>query len=82
MNEELAVQKLIDHEERLKRIEEGMFTKKEGRKLFETMDDVHRIVQKLDQELTMGTQRVNRIEKTVERHEQDILGIKTAITVN
>jgi uncharacterized protein YjgD (DUF1641 family) len=50
MNEDKVLQKLIEHDERLDRIEENMATKADTRSITGTMDEMMVILKRLDQE--------------------------------
>ena len=48
--EDKIIQKLIEHDERLERIENEMATKKEVREILDTLDAMTTILKHLDQE--------------------------------
>lgn len=66
MNEQKIIEMLLDHEERLVRIEENMVTKAEMRGVYEGLDAILTIVKRTEQELIMIGQRVSRNEKNIE----------------
>ncbi|MCC7356740.1 MAG: hypothetical protein IT410_03995 [Candidatus Doudnabacteria bacterium] len=67
MNEEKILSKLIEHDERLDRIEQNMATKSELGALSNAIDKVLVIVQKLDQERIFTYKWISRIEGDIDR---------------
>ena len=72
MNEDKIIGMLLDHEERLVRIEENMATKADLRNMQATMDEILGVVKTTNQELIMLGQRVVRNEQKCERDMQVI----------
>lgn len=70
MNEQKIISMLLDHEERLTRIEENMATKQDISGIHNAIDAVLKIVMRTEQELIMLGQRVNRHEQRIERLEE------------
>ncbi len=68
MNEDKIIQKLLDHDERLERIEEKLndvSTKEDINKISSTLDEILGYVKKNDQEITFMGQRVKRNEEDI-----------------
>jgi len=62
MNENLILEKLVDHEERLTRIEQNMATKADMRNLHNYIDEAMVILKRLDQERVITAHRIEQIE--------------------
>lgn len=67
MNEDKILQKLVEHDERLDRIEQSMATKADIRDLHTVMDRALNILDRLDQERLFTVEWVKRIENDVEK---------------
>lgn len=68
MDEDKVIQKLLDHDERLDRIEERLkntSTKEDINKMFEKQDEILKYLKKNDQEITFMGQRVKRNENDI-----------------
>lgn len=65
MNEDNVIEMLLDHGQRIKKIEETMVTKVEfseaNSKMTETLDEVLKIVKDTQQEMVMMRHGMNRI---------------------
>lgn len=72
MNEEKIIQILLDHEERLERIEQNMVTKDEFRMSLGTLDSLMVMIKKMDQELAMFTHGMQRLTRVVEAHDKTL----------
>ncbi len=59
--------KMLEHEDRLTSIEENMATKGDIREISNTLDTLVRLAQKKDQELTMVTHGMRRMQDDIER---------------
>ena len=79
MDEDKIITTLIDHGERLDRIEQNMATKADVSGIHKTLDEILGVVKKNDQEMTMMGSRVKRIEKKIEEHDKDIQQIKPLV---
>jgi chromosome segregation ATPase len=73
---ELIVTKLLDHDNRLERIEENMATKQDLSGISNTLDKLVGLVQKTDQELVFMGNRVNRLEEQTSLNTADIKKMK------
>jgi len=73
--------KLIEHDERLERIEENMVTKLEHNEVIDTLDKIMTILKRLDQERIFTKEWIKRIDKKVEKHDQDIAQIKEVLKI-
>ena len=67
MEDSKVIEKLIEHDERLDRIEKNMVTKLEFHELTDTMDKAMVILQRLDQERVFTSEWIRRIEGDVQR---------------
>ncbi len=76
MNEDKIIQKLIEHDERLDRIEEKMATRADLNDIRTTMDAMLGILNRLDQERIFTVEAIRRIENEVQVHSQEIKQIK------
>lgn len=65
MNEEKIIDLLINHEERLIRIEENMATKEDIRGIHEVMDVILKNTKRNEQEIIMMGQRVSCNERDI-----------------
>ena len=65
MNEEKIITTLLDHGERLTRIEERMVTKDDLKPIIKALDQQSVILQRLDQERVFTIERVKGIEKDI-----------------
>lgn len=79
MNEDKVIHMLLDHEERLTRIEQNMVTKSDHREVMDTLDKIVTLMEKKDQELTMLARGERRQTDIMERHERDITRIKPLV---
>lgn len=58
---------VVDHTERLDRIEENMVTKKDHQEVMNALDKLIKLSEKKDQELTFMGNRVRRVEDDVKQ---------------
>ena len=58
---------VVDHTERLDRIEENMVTKKDHQEVMNALDKIIKLSEKKDQELTFIGNRVRRVEDDVKQ---------------
>ena len=82
------VERSVDHEDRLIRIEENMFTKEDGQKILNAIDSFAGSVSRLDDENVVGNEVMKRIgddvvvqKKMVDRHEVEIQKLKKKVAV-
>lgn len=68
MNEEKIVQKLIEQGERLVYIEENMTTKTQFNDAINKIDQVIKIVTRIDEERIFTNSHINRIENEIEEN--------------
>lgn len=71
MNEDLVIKKLLEHDERLQRIEETMATKDNIRGLLDGQDQMMVILKRLDEERVFTYEMVKRIEGRVDFLEKE-----------
>lgn len=69
---DFIVTKVLEHDERLQRVEENMVTKKDHQEVMKTLDKLVGLVQKTDQEITFMGNRINRIEEQTSKNTKDI----------
>lgn len=81
MNEKIAA-KLIQHDKALGEIKDSMVTKKEHQDVLDSLDQILRIVKRLDQERTFSNQWAKGVNKDIEKQEQEIIKIKKAVNVS
>ncbi|MCX7779085.1 MAG: hypothetical protein N2259_02480 [Patescibacteria group bacterium] len=81
MPQDKIILKLLEHDERLERIEEKMATKDDMREIMEMLEGITTIAQRLDQERIFTAEWVKRIEKEVEEHRQEIIKIKKVLKI-
>lgn len=73
---DFLVKKVLEHDDRLERIEENMATKQDLRGITDTLDEILKITRKTDQELTFMGSRLRRVEDQTEQNTLDIQKIK------
>ena len=76
---DFIVKKVLEHDERLDRIEENMATKTDIRGINDTLDVLVKLAQKKDQELTFMGSRVGRVEEKTDQNTKDIQKMKPAL---
>lgn len=85
MDEEKVIEMILNHEGRLKWLEENIVTKADfqshDQRTAKTLDEILGIVKKVDQELTMMGSRVGRVEEKVERYDKDVKKVKLKLKV-
>jgi len=81
MDESKIINKILDLDGRLNDIENSMLNKTDGEQLTATLDSIHRIVQRLDQERIFTTEWVKRIERDVEQQKLEIDKIKRVLDI-
>lgn len=72
MNEEKILDKLIEHGERLEKIEDRLETMPTKDELFSKLDSMVTILQRLDQERVFTTEWIRRIETDVEKIKREL----------
>lgn len=73
---------LLDHEERIKWLEENMFTRKDRNRLFETLDKHSAILERLDQEQASTGVAIKRIQDDVENLKEDMGRVKEVLKIS
>lgn len=76
---DLIVKKVLEHDERLGRIEENMVTRKDHHEIMGTLDELLKFTKKKDEELTMITHGMRRHEDHFEAIDTDLKRIKPAL---
>ncbi len=69
---------LLDHEDRLKSIEENMATKADLREIRDILDVLVKYAKKRDEEETMMSYRIQEHDKEITKVKKDIVQLKTA----
>ena len=69
---DLIAEKVLDHEEKLERIEENMATKKCLSKISGTLDKILKLVIKMDDEVTMITHGMKRMNNEIDKVKQKV----------
>ena len=77
---DLLATKVLEHDDRLERIENTMATKEDINKLSGTLDYIVGKLDKNEQENVFGGNRVSRVEKKVEVHDEEIGNIKVKLS--
>lgn len=75
------VDKLSDHEVRLRHIEENMATKDQLDQVIKNMDFVMRTIKKFDDERTFDGHRIGMLEETSKVHTHDIKLLKLKVGI-
>ncbi|KKS34025.1 MAG: hypothetical protein UU95_C0018G0001 [Parcubacteria group bacterium GW2011_GWC2_42_12] len=81
MNEDKIINKLLEHDEELRKIRENMLTREDGRKLFDILEDMATRVKRIDEDRVLTHQWVKRIEDKVESHDKMIDKIKMQLKI-
>ncbi len=85
MKEDPIFQKLLDHEVRLRRIEETMVTKQEfgefKNELFTTLDHMTTVLNRLDQERVFTFETIKRMQNQIDDQQKEINTIKERLDV-
>lgn len=81
MNEDKIIKKLLEHDEELKNIRENMLTREDGRKLFDTLEDIATRVKRIDEDRILSYQWIKRIEEKVDLHDEMLNKIKIHLNV-
>lgn len=69
---------LLNHEDRLQRIEENMATKQDIRGINDTLDVLVKLAKKRDEEETFMSYRIQEHEKEITKVKKDIVQLQTA----
>lgn len=80
MNEDKILQKLGEHDKRFDALESDFGEFKI--KTLATQDEMVTILRRLDEERLFTTRWVDRIEKEVERHEQELSEVKKHLKIS
>ena len=70
MNEDKVIQKLVEHDERLDRIEKNMVTKDDYKKHTELLESIVTIVKKTQEDHSFSIEWVKRLQSQVDHQEQ------------
>lgn len=70
MNEDLVIQKLMEHEEKLELIFDTMATKDDINRIMGTLDDMTSILRRLDQERIFTNEHFKRVDNRLDSSEE------------
>ncbi len=73
------IQMMLSHEEKLKNIEENIFSKKDGDKILTLLDEQSSILKRLDQERVFSSKSIERNTQRLDAHQKDISEIKNTV---
>ena len=76
MNEELVIKKLLEHDDRLQRIEEHMATKDDIRHLTDILEGIATMCKKIQEDHVFAIEWLKRLQTQFDRQEEDIRQIK------
>ena len=76
---DFIARKVLEHDDRLDRIEENMATKADIDRLMNTLDTLVGLFTKTDQELIFMGERVKRVEEKTEKNTKDISQIQPLV---
>jgi len=76
MADQKIIEMLLDHEARLKRIEENMATKQDLRRIYDILDRISEFMTRHEQGSMMTTRILERLDKKVEEHDDIIRQMK------
>ena len=80
MNEDKVIQKLAEHDKRFDEISTDLSGFKN--QVYTAQDEMLTILRRLDEERIFTTKWVERIEKEVEGHKQEIAKMKSHLKIN
>lgn len=81
MNEDKVIQKLVEHDDRLERIENAMMTKADGQKIMQTLDEVVIIVKKIREDHVFALEWLKRLQDKVDSQDEEIRKIKMQLKI-
>ncbi len=79
--ENKIVEMMLAHDEKLKNIEQNIFSKKDGEKLFNVLDEQSSILKRLDQERVFSNKAIERNAQRLDSQDKDIHKIKDALNI-
>lgn len=79
MNEEKIIQLLLQHSDDIQELKETVATKMDVAQISNTLDKLVGLAQKTDQEVTMATHGMRRLEGRVEVLEKDMSKVKPLV---
>lgn len=69
MNEDKIIEKLLEHDEQLREIRETMFTKAEGERILQAIDNLTLMVKKIHEDHVFALEWVKRLQDKVDQQE-------------
>jgi hypothetical protein len=81
MNEDKLIRKLLEHDDRLDRIERNMASKDDVRRMTDLLEGIATICKNIQEEHTFAVEWVKRLQTQVERQEEDIRQIKLRLQI-
>jgi uncharacterized protein YjgD (DUF1641 family) len=82
MKNDAIIEKLLEHDKRLDRIEENMATKVETREIMQTLDGMMVILQRLDQERIFTNETIRRIQQQLNEQQKDLDQVKKILKIS
>lgn len=79
---DFIAKKVLEHDDEFTNIKDDMATKSDIREIMNTLDVLVKLGKKKDEELTFVGNRMNRIEKGIEKNTNDIQKMKPALGLN
>lgn len=76
---DFLVKKVLEHDDRLERIEENMVTKNDHQEVMNVLDKIVKMHEKMDQAFIFMGSRLRRVEDQTEQNTLDIQKIKPAL---
>lgn len=80
-NTDKIIKKLIEHDDRLEKIENTMATKDDINRVMNSLDEVLTISRRLDQERIFTQEWIKRIEQEVSDHTKEISKLKRTLKI-
>lgn len=81
MDENKIIIELLDHRERLNRIEERMFTKHDARSMVDLLEGIATSVKKIEDDHVFSVEWLKRLQDHVERQDADIRKIEMHLKI-
>ncbi len=81
MNEDLIINKLLEHEDRLKRIEENMATKDDVRRMTDLLEGIATIAKRIQEDHVFAIEWLKRLQSQYDKQEEEIRKIKLKLQI-
>lgn len=79
MDEDKIITKLLEHDERLERIEENMFTKEDSRKMMELLEGIATVCKNIQEDHVFAIEWIKRLQTKIDQQENEIHAIKARL---